>query len=127
MQPIFRIVNRANNEIVATDVCVFDLNRHTIDKSKHILEQFIGLFDDNGKKIYPSDIIEAIDGKMKHISTIHFSLTGVYIENHPTWKEITGKEFALLEDYSDYGCGRGITQRCYVIGNTHEVPEFLNS
>jgi hypothetical protein len=87
--------------------------------------QYTGLMDDTGKRIYEGDIVKVIDGKRENISEVFIHPIGVYIHAHPVVKKLTGKEIEYLYDYCDFGNGRGITQRCYVIGNKYDDPELI--
>ncbi|GLI82396.1 hypothetical protein ANABIO32_00820 [Rossellomorea marisflavi] len=82
--------------------------------------QYTGLMDDKGERIFEGDIVKVIDGKRENISEVYMHPYGVYINAHPFVKELTGREIEHLYNYCDYGDGRGISQRCVIVGDKFE-------
>jgi len=77
------------------------------------LEQFTGLYDENGKEIYEGDVIEAYDTKLRVTfqGVVKFGDASFYIES------TTGTKHFRWIDYI----------AIIVIGNIHENPELVEA
>jgi len=88
----------------------WDLTGHY---DKHLIEQYTGLHDKNGKEIYDGDILEYIgaSGFEDGTARVVWCDSGPwYIENDAT------NVYDFLDD---------VAYACRVIGNIHENPELL--
>jgi hypothetical protein len=75
----------------------------------HEAEQYTGLKDKNGVKIFEGDIVTGVDGLQEGYTAT--------IEYRTEWGRMTVRENLTLT--------YGIAHTCCVIGNIHENPELL--
>ena len=87
----------------------------------HIIEQFIGLKDQNGKNIYEDDIVSIQERFSKEAEPFKATLSVLFHQD-----AYFGK---FLTKYIRYDIGNMIPMslipNCKVIGNVHENPELL--
>jgi len=121
----FRAWDKIKKKIVMVDNIEFmpdsndgeDIN-HWHDITRHILMQFIGLSDKNGKEIYEGDIFPCIyyfDGCKKHKLEVVFDeeSAGFRLKNHGECHQPN-----VTKRISDM-------ERQEIIGNIYSNPEFL--
>lgn len=75
------------------------------------LEQFTGLYDENGKEIYEGDVVEAYDTKLRVTfqGVVKFGDASFYIESTTGTKHFRWIDYVAI----------------IVIGNIHENPELV--
>lgn len=103
------------------DSCSLELisedSLYTGDVSFYIVEQFIGKYDDNGRKMYEGDIIRTIEctvqGDVEVVGEIEYDYNYCrYLISFP--------KYGISKDISDF-----IDMGIEVIGNIHENYELL--
>lgn len=99
---------------------IFHNQLRTMKKENHILMQYTGIKDKNGKEIYEGDIIKSIWNGLEQISVIDFiqaHFTAKYFSStHPEFKHYTPGEGMHPLWWSTYS---------KVIGNIYENQELL--
>ncbi|EQC2009426.1 YopX family protein [Listeria monocytogenes] len=89
-------------------------NMHAIDEKT--VEQYTGLKDKNGNKIFEGDIVRNINGEYSYIGIVNKDRYTFYI------KGVAPKDNYDFADVSDTVTGKS---SLIVIGNIHENPELL--
>lgn len=83
--------------------------------SKHILCQFTGLLDKNGKEIYEGDILQGYETTDGYGNGFHYQGKVFWNENEGKWSITDDEDTWDLYDY----------QFEKIIGNVYENPELL--
>ena len=91
----------------------FRFHHFDIDCEKPILEQFTGLTDKNGNKIFEGDVLsyEDVAGVKDGIGNVLFGL-------------FYGAWIVFVDDYEENHLS-DVAYSCEVIGNIHDNPELL--
>lgn len=102
---------------VYDEVCFGDFLNN---KRRYDVEQFTGLKDVNGKKIYISDIVQPVSLHMNLKRGKPFEVKkGNYVYGKWIAKDISNKGFSVNGYYFDY--------EIQVASNVHENPELLEA
>ncbi|WPA89658.1 YopX family protein [Neomoorella thermoacetica] len=96
---------------------------------RFIIQQYTGLFDDNGRDIYEGDIVrlhDKFETKSPYISRVYWTHDGALVNGHPAHLKIgAGPRYRNLSEYCSYGICEETMCSCEVIGNIYENPELL--
>lgn len=90
---------------------------HEVREEFYTIQQFTGLLDIDGNKIFEGDIVEAVSSDNKYLSNVKWD------QNDGRWGFISIKTKSMTFHYDlGYGCSKW-----RVVGNILENPELVNS